>query len=526
MKRVSITGIRMIISIQLFTTALVLFTGIFAIEIGSIHLNRVLGSDVFDTFTEPLKRALHLGPAASSQYQVPASVSLYQVSTALFKMRVVVLCGGILAALAGLIMVDTIRKPIRALTKGAQCVAAGNYRALVQLPGQDEFGPLVKAFNHMVTSVNESQEQLRKVFFAAEDAILPMDTEEKLTLWGGGCQKLFGYTGEEVIGHPFSRLLAQGVSPDVIPEMQRAAGEEGRWEGELKFRSKDGRVFDGWCVATNLKDEDERLTGYLIVLRDVTDRKQLELQLIQSEKMASVGELAAGVAHEINNPLSGILSNAEFLQEEISEGEHERHEEINEIIRNSERIRVIVRDLLSFSRQKDSDELTPLQINDVIQASLNLTGHQMELDNIRIVTNIQKDLPSLYGSTNKIEQVFINILSNARYALNKKYPEPHEDKVLEIKTSVAAHDGRDYLRTEFIDHGIGIPADLLDRVIHPFFTTKEQGKGTGLGMSISYSIIRDHGGNLVCESEEGEYTRVVVDLPVMEAEEGDGGYIG
>jgi PAS domain S-box-containing protein len=378
----------------------------------------------------------------------------------------------------------------------------------------------------MVDSVNTSQEQLRKVFFAADDAILSVDLQGKLTLWGGGCEKLFGYPEEEILEQPFERLLAPGFSQEILKETEGAARDEGRWEGELRYRSSDNRVFEGWCVATNLMDEGGRIAGYLHVIRDLTDRKHLELQLIQSEKMASVGELAAGVAHEINNPLSGILSNAEFLQEEIPEEEHERHEEIDEIVSNSERIRVIVRDLLSFSRQKDAEEFSLIQIGAVLEASLNLTGHQMELDNIRIQKDIPEDLPPAYGNTNKIEQVFINILSNARYALNQKYPEGHEEKILDIRASVVKREDKAHVRTEVTDRGIGIPSELIERVVHPFYTTKEQGKGTGLGMSISFNIIQDHQGALEYESAEGKYTRVIVDLPVMEVEDEDGEYIG
>jgi len=514
MRRMGITGLRIFIAIQLLTTAMVLFTGILAVEVGSMRLNRVLGADVFYTYAQQVREILGLSRGVQRTSADQPHIPLFEIKKALYEMRVVVLLGGLLACLAGIMLAYTIRRPIAKLMEGARSVAAGNYRALVKLPRQDEFAPLVEAFNRMVDSVNKSQEQLRKVFFAADDAILSTDLEGRLALWGGGCERLFGYPQEEALGKSIQTLLAPGVSPDVIREMERVAGGMGRWEGEIQFSSKEGRVFHGWCVATNLRDEEGKLIGYLNVVRDVTEKKQMELQLIQSEKMASVGELAAGVAHEINNPLSGVLSNAEFLQEEIPEAEAERHEEIREIIKNSERIRVIVRDLLSFSRQKDAETFAPVSVPAVIQASLNLTGHQMELDNIRILREIPEGLPLVDASANKIEQVYINILSNARHALNQKYPGSHQDKILEIRASVVRRDGRPLLRTEFTDHGTGIPKPLLERVIHPFFTTKEQGKGTGLGMSISYNIVRDHGGTLEFDSEDGRYTRVTVELPV------------
>jgi signal transduction histidine kinase len=249
----------------------------------------------------------------------------------------------------------------------------------------------------------------------------------------------------------------------------------------------------------------------------------MEFQLLQSEKMASVGELAAGVAHEINNPLAGIMTNAEFLQEEISDAEKERHEEVGEIIKNSQRIVRIVRDLLSFSRQKGANAFGAMRIPEILDATLNLTGHQMELDNISIQKDIPDNLPPAYGSDNKIEQVFINVLSNARYALNEKYPGNHVDKLLIIRASLVSRDGQKYVRTVFEDHGTGIPKRLVDRVVNPFFTTKEQGKGTGLGMSISYNIVRDHQGFLELQSSEGKYTRVIVDLPLKKETQGNGG---
>jgi PAS domain S-box-containing protein len=509
----------MVIAIQFFTTALVIFTGILAMEVGSTHLNEYLGSKVFHTYGDSLRELFGLSHGRGRELTESPQMPLYQIREALYRMRGVVLGGGVVAFVAGLILYYTIRRPIKELMGGVQAVASGNYKALVRLPAQDEFAPLVEAFNRMVDSVNKSQEQLAKVFFAADDAMFSTDPKGNLLLWGGGCERMFGLAKEEISGRRIGELLAPGVPAEVLDEVRRDARNRGRWEGEIQFRGRGGRVFDGWCVATNLRNDEGQVAGYLHVVRDVTDKKLMEMQLIQSEKMASVGELAAGVAHEINNPLSGILSNAEFLQEEIPEEETERHEEIREIMANSERIRVIVRDLLSFSRQKDSELFGPVDVAKVIQASLNLTMHQMTLDNIRVIRKVPEDLPLVHGNANKIEQVLINVLSNARYALNQKYPKPHEEKILEMEALAVQREGRPHVRIRCTDHGTGIPREIMDRIVHPFFTTKEQGKGTGLGMSISYHIVRDHGGALGFESEEGRYTRVSVDLPVGAEEE-------
>jgi len=244
----------------------------------------------------------------------------------------------------------------------------------------------------------------------------------------------------------------------------------------------------------------------------------MQMQLIQADKMASLGELAAGVAHEINNPLSGILSNAEFLQEEIPTDDHERQEEIREIVRNSERIKTIVRDLLNFSRQKGSQEVSVFAIDDAIESSLNLTGHQIELDHIRIVKELDGTSPPIRASYNQIEQVLLNLLTNARHALNEKYPDRDENKTITLRSERAIIEGKGFIRLELTDRGVGIPKADLDKLCMPFFTTKPPGKGTGLGLSISYNIIQQHGGQLRFESEQGEYTKAIVELPIYEEE--------
>lgn len=520
MKRFGVTGIRMAVAVQLFTTGLVVFTGILAVELGSSYLNQIMGFQAFPTYNQHLKALLGISHAEKVP-QDQTSAPLFQVKMALYRMRLVILLGGLVASLAGWALYMGIRRPIKDLMAGVRSVAQGDYRALVTAHTSDEFAPLVEAFNKMVDAVHRSQERLTKVFLAADDAILSTDTEDRVQLWGGGSERLFGYSVQEAPGIDLKQLLAQDVHPGSLREIKLEAASRGRCESELRFRSKDGRTFDGWCVSTHLKDDRGSITGYLHVIRDVTEKKMMELQMIQSEKMASMGELAAGVAHEINNPLTGIMTNAEFLQEEIPLEETERHEEIRQIIMNSQRIRIIVRDLLNFARQKDAELMAPVNIASVLAASLNLTGHQMELDNIIVNKEVPEDLPPVWGSANRIEQVFINILSNARHALNEKFKGSHPDKRLEIRAEVVRQDGRPMLRTEFKDYGIGIPGNLLEKVFSPFFTTKEQGKGTGLGMSISHHIVQEHGGFLKLESKEGEYTKVMVDLPInTEGEDG------
>jgi PAS domain S-box-containing protein len=433
-------------------------------------------------------------------------------------MRWTIIIGGLMACISGIILAHAIERPLKKLTNGVQSVAHGDFSQSIQMSTQSEFNRLVGAYNEMVASLKKSEEHLRKVFLAADDAIMTTDTEGMITLWSESSQTMFGYTKEDIVGKSVENLFASGPDPAPPVDLKQEPESGGRWEGEVSYRTKDGQFFDGWCVTTKLIDENGHDLGHLSIVRDVTERKQMQMQLIQADKMASLGELAAGVAHEINNPLSGILSNAEFLQEEIPTDDQERQEEIQEIIRNSERIKTIVRDLLSFSRQKGSQEVSVFSIGDVIESALNLTAHQIELDHIKINKEIDEVLPPLRASYNQIEQVLINLLTNARHALNEKYPDRDANKAMTLRSEKVVIEGKPFLRLELTDQGAGIPQLNLDKVCMPFFTTKQPGKGTGLGLSISYNIIQQHGGHMRFESQEGEYTTAIVELPVSEEE--------
>jgi PAS domain S-box-containing protein len=517
MKRRILTGARLFVIIQVFTFLLVIITGFFALEVGSLHMNRALKGKYFYTFIDSLKMKLYL-PGKRIVSSSDSQINVPQVRTALNKMRWTIILGGVIACISGIILSQAIQQPLKRLTSGVQSVAHGDFTKNIEISTQNEFNRLVTAYNEMVVSLRESEEHLRKVFLAADDAIMTTDTQGVITLWSESSEKMFGYGKDNIVGQAVHSLLASAPDPTLLAYMADETESQGRWEGELSYTRKEGEIFDGWCVTTKLLDEKGGKIGYLSIVRDVTEKKQMQMQLIQADKMASLGELAAGVAHEINNPLSGILSNSEFLQEELPADDTERQEEIQEIIRNSERIKTIVRDLLNFSRQKGSQEVSIFSISEAIESSLNLTGHQIELDHIEIQKEIDKSVAPVRASYNQIEQVLINLLTNARHALNERYPERHEEKRISLRTVEAVSDQKRFARIEITDRGVGISQDDLERICLPFFTTKPPGKGTGLGLSISYNIVQQHGGKMRFESQEGEYTKAIVDLPVYEEE--------
>lgn len=257
---------------------------------------------------------------------------------------------------------------------------------------------------------------------------------------------------------------------------------------------------------------EESLTSLNVSLnREIEEKTSLQKEAMRSAQLAALGELAAGVAHEINNPINSIINHAQLLIDEGSEAGGTAY--AGQIIREGDRVASIVRSLLSFARDRQGDK-SPVSITDAITESLNLVGAQLKKDNIRVILEIPPALPDVMAYMYQLEQVFLNIISNARYALNQKYPAAHADKILEISGEEAVLGNSPYVRVIFHDHGIGMPADIMHKAMNPFFTTKPAGTGTGLGLSISYGIISDHGGTLVISSIEGSFTEVSIELPV------------
>jgi two-component system NtrC family sensor kinase len=244
----------------------------------------------------------------------------------------------------------------------------------------------------------------------------------------------------------------------------------------------------------------------------VTDKASLEAEAMTASHLASLGELAAGVAHEINNPINGIINYAQIFANRSKSGGQEA-EIAGRIIREGERIAGIVRSLLSFARER-KEEKVPVRLQIILFESLTLSEAQFRKDGIELMMDFSSDLAEVIANPQQIQQVFLNIISNARYALNQKYRRAHKNKVLEISGKNIVIDDLPFVRLVFHDRGTGIPASVLSKVMNPFFSTKPSGQGTGLGLSISHGLIRDHGGRLTIESAEGQYTRITIDLPV------------
>jgi len=272
--------------------------------------------------------------------------------------------------------------------------------------------------------------------------------------------------------------------------------------------TREGRIYEHTYTPFVDIDREPKVVVYR---RDITEDKASRSAAIHSEQLAAVGELAAGVAHEINNPMNGIINYAQMLINR--ERDHGEVKGIgNRIVKEGERVATIVASLLSFAR-RGAHRKTVTSIDALIDEALALVGAQLRKDGISLEVAIPPGLPTVVCVPQEIEQVFLNLLNNARYALNQRFPKGDAGKILRIEArEIEGLDGPQ-VRVSFRDSGTGIPPDAIGRVMNPFFSTKPKGEGTGLGLSISQDLVRKNAGNISIESAQGLFTAVNVDIP-------------
>jgi two-component system NtrC family sensor kinase len=264
-----------------------------------------------------------------------------------------------------------------------------------------------------------------------------------------------------------------------------------------------------------LKNEEGQPIGTAGIFKDISEQKLLEekliaaqVRLVEASKMRALGELVAGVAHEINNPLMASQTILHVIKKNLPEGDPEM-DRLNLIQRCNDRIENIVEHLREFSRQKQPD-FSLIDINDPIKNALMMTGQQLLDHNIDIQKRLSEELPKVSGDTNQLEQVFLNLISNARDAMD----DIKGKKELTISSYLTAEDGIEYIGISFRDTGVGIADENRNKIIEPFFTTKPVGKGTGLGLSLCFSIIESHEGRIEIKSKLGKGTEVKIFIPV------------
>lgn len=325
-------------------------------------------------------------------------------------------------------------------------------------------------------------------------------------LWTNGENTLeLNETVSDAVGRYCYQLLHDRSAPSRDCPITRCFDTA---EKEVAVVTHNGAVLD--IRAFPIK-EAEKVSSVLLLVSDITEKMAMQAEAMQAAHMASLGELAAGVAHEINNPITGIINYGQILINECSPESMEK--DIGKrIVKEGERIGRIVKTLLSYARD-GREEKKPTRIPLILEESIILTQAQIRKEGIDLKIDLSDDLPEVNVNFQQIQQGFINIINNARYALNEKYPGRHKNKLLEITGKRVIISDHPYVRIVFFDQGVGISPHELSMLTKPFFSTKPFGKGTGLGLNITQRIIEDHGGHISFESTKGEFARVIVELP-------------
>lgn len=335
-----------------------------------------------------------------------------------------------------------------------------------------------------------------------DGGVVACDLDQQIESWNPAMEKIYGLRRAETIGKKLERVFP----PELVAELPQSS-EPRRSLNLYKFplRTADARLRVVNLSAVPLVGEDDRVIGRLLIVNDLTERVNLEDQLIQAEKLSSIGLLAAGVAHEVNTPLAVIATQTQMLMKQMPLDDS-RTRILEKVIKQAFRASEIVNNLLKFSRVS-GHEYSELDLNRLIRETLSLTEPMLRASKISVNAQFASSLPALSGNQGKLQQVFMNLIMNARDAM----PRGGELTIVTECVDSTVH-------VEFVDTGVGIPPEHLSRIFDPFFTTKSTSRGTGLGLAVTYGIIHEHSGKIQVDSQVGRGTCFRLELPTTKKE--------
>lgn len=379
------------------------------------------------------------------------------------------------------------------------------------------FIPLSNAVNKdklVLVNIRDISEEKRKetelvrFFNVAENSVNPIeitDLNGKIIYVNRAFEIASGYSKEELLGKN-PRIFGSGKLPSSFWDKMWATISSGKvWVGEVENRKKNGEPFYTQLLISPIIEKDGKVSGYFAIHRDLTEKRTLERQLIHTQKMESIGTLAAGIAHEVGNPLASISALVQVAQR--SSKDPFVNEKLSLVKSQITRISKIIRDLVDFSRPSNY-ELELTDVNKVINEAVEITKVGTKAKDIIFETNLSDSVPMLPLIADQIQQVFLNILLNAVDAISEK-KEKHNEKIL-----VTSEADSDWLTITFSDTGPGIKEENLNKIFEPFFTTKKEGKGTGLGLWVSYGIVKSFQGDIKVKSKLNEGTTFIIKLPI------------
>jgi len=407
----------------------------------------------------------------------------------------------------------------RQINLEAMKVGAADYLEKSQLNA-----PLLERSVRYAIEHKQTEQKIREqaaLLDVATDAIFVRDLEDRILFWNRAAECLYGCRAQEAIGRKTGELW-QEKNLSLLPDSLKIVMKNGSWEGELLQRTNCGReiiIESRWTLVPRFGN---KIPSILVVNTDITQKKQLESQFLRAQRLESIGILASGIAHDLNNVLSPILMSAQLLEQQMRD---ERSRQLLPIlINNARRGASLVKQVLSFTRGVEGDESsglcqhTPIQLKHLIHEIQHIIKETFPKA-IEVFTQIPSDLWTVFGDATQLHQVLMNLCVNARDAMprggtlkisgeNFFVDENYAQMHLEAKVGA-------YSVISVTDTGIGIPPDILDRIFEPFFTTKELGHGTGLGLSTVLGIIKSHGGFITVHSEEQKGSQFKVYLPAQ-----------
>ena len=497
-------------------------------------INSAKEATVYDLLTE---RAISYQPVGGDRGYVVGTVfylSRIESISKLFRWLLIFSLFGIAFVIpACYFQSASIRNPARRLARALKELAGdgGRLTEKIGIVAQDELGEATQWLNKLVDNLLATYTIINNI----ADSLIVFKQDGTITRVNPVTCSLLGYEKDDLIGKPVDTLfLGKGLfESGKVEELIREGSLRNH---ELTYLTKDREEIPVSFNGAAMMGSKGELVGIVGIVRDIRDirkvikeleknrdelvvkveerikeLKDAQSQLFQSAKMSAVGQLGAGVAHELNNPMGGILGYSQFILEKLKKPEFGPEDfkscsrYIESIERESERCKKIVENLLKFSRRPVSVKPEPLDIGKAIEETLSITSHQLKIKNIKITTDIKPDLFKVTGVTNQLQQIFTNLILNAQQAM----PEGGELKITAENISPGQ------VKMEFTDTGCGIPEEVLSRIFEPFFTTKEVGKGTGLGLSVVYQIIQDHKGTIDVNSQAGKGTTFTIVLPAI-----------
>jgi PAS domain S-box-containing protein len=374
-----------------------------------------------------------------------------------------------------------------------------------------------------ITERKEAEQRIREqaqFLDKARDAILAHDMEGRIAYWNKSAERLTGWSKDEILGKWAHQCLYDPDEEDKLRQCHETMMEEGEWTGELRVRTKDDEeriVESRWSLVRDSAGDPKHV---LVINTDITERKRLESQFLRSQRMESIGRLVGGIAHDLGNLLVPITLGVKVLKRRVDDGDEKVAQTLSMIRKSAERGSDMVEQVLAFARGVEGERVA-LQPATVVDEVEEMTEETFPED-IEVRTHTEEDLLPIVGDATQIQQVLMNLCVNARDAMPTGGTLSIEARTVtfsesDARRNIDAEPGP-YVCIEVQDTGTGMPDDVVDKVFEPFFSTKEEGDGTGLGLSTAYSIIQSHDGFLDVESEEGVGTTFWMYLPVAEEE--------